>query len=52
MGQPVSHFFRGLKLANEKLPIGTFRCQTCGFLESYAREEFAEKWSRSIRVIT
>ena len=22
------------------IPIGTFRCDTCGFLESYARVEF------------
>ena len=22
------------------IPIGTFRCQSCGFLEFYAREEF------------
>ena len=25
------------------IPIATFRCQSCGFLESYAREEFAAK---------
>ena len=23
------------------IPIVTFRCQSCGFLESYAREEYA-----------
>ena len=27
--------------ASEQIPIGTFRCQSCGFLESYARQEFA-----------
>ena len=25
------------------LPISTFRCQTCGYLESYARDEFRPK---------
>lgn len=24
-------------------PVGTFRCESCGYLESYAREEFAAK---------
>ena len=28
---------------SESIPIGTFRCQSCGFLESYARAEFAAK---------
>jgi hypothetical protein len=27
--------------ADDMISIGTFRCQSCGFLESYAREEFA-----------
>ena len=42
--QLTSDFFTGIKPTNAKIPIGTFRCRTCGFLESYAREEFAEKW--------
>ena len=25
------------------VPVATFRCQSCGFLESYAREEFEPK---------
>lgn len=25
------------------IPVGTFRCSVCGFLESYARPEFAAK---------
>ena len=29
--------------SGEKIPIGTFRCASCGYLESYAREEFAAK---------
>jgi len=30
----------GAKLPKEHIPIGSFRCSSCGFLESYAREEF------------
>ena len=29
------------KPEGKPIPIGTFRCNSCGFLESYAREEFA-----------
>lgn len=29
--------------AGETIPIGTFRCDSCGFLELYARDEFAAK---------
>ncbi len=27
--------------ADKCLPVGAFRCSVCGFLESYARPEFA-----------
>ena len=27
----------------EYIPIGTYRCESCGFLESYARKEFEEE---------
>ena len=27
--------------AEKCIPVGTFRCSVCGFLESYARSEFA-----------
>jgi hypothetical protein len=41
-GAPVKSFWTGTKLPAEKLiPIGVFRCASCGFLESYARDEFA-----------
>ena len=30
----------GIK-TQERIPIGTFRCSVCGFLESYAAAEFA-----------
>jgi hypothetical protein len=29
--------------ADKCTPVGTFRCSQCGFLESYARPEFAAK---------
>lgn len=41
-GPPEKSFWSGTKLPDEALiPIGTFRCESCGFLESYARQEFA-----------
>jgi hypothetical protein len=41
-GAPQKSFWTGTRLPDEKLiPIGTFRCASCGFLESYARPEFA-----------
>jgi Domain of unknown function (DUF6487) len=40
-GPPQKSFWFGTKLPDEKLlSIGTFRCTSCGFLESYARQEF------------
>ena len=42
-GPPEKSFWFGTKLAHELIPIGTFRCTSCGFLESYARPEFAAK---------
>ena len=33
----------GLILAGTTIPVATFRCSSCGFLEFYAREEFAAK---------
>ena len=29
--------------AEKCIPVGTFRCSGCGFLESYAQPEFAAK---------
>src|SRR5438046_1565611 len=41
-GPPQKSFWVGTKIpVLDKLPIATFRCETCGFLESYARKEFA-----------
>ena len=42
-GHPKKAGLAGIKDAVSQIPIGTFRCQSCGFLESYAREEFAAK---------
>ena len=37
-GEPVSSFWSaGLKLrGKDKLPVTTYRCRRCGYLESYA----------------
>jgi hypothetical protein len=40
-GAPVKSFWMGTKVPGEHVPIGTFRCASCGYLEAYARPEFA-----------
>ena len=42
-GTPQKSFWTGTKAVPEEsiIQIGTFRCASCGFLESYARPEFA-----------
>ena len=41
-GTPLKSFWTGTKLpAIELIPIGTFRCSACGYLEAFARPEFA-----------
>ena len=36
-GQPEKNFWTGLALkGHQRLPIRTFRCTKCGYLESYA----------------
>jgi hypothetical protein len=42
-GAPRESFWLGTKVPDDHLPIGTYRCSSCGFLESYARTEFAAK---------
>ena len=38
-GEPVKSFWSGLKTkGREKHPVRTFRCERCGYLESYAIE--------------
>jgi hypothetical protein len=41
-GAPVRSLWLGTRVPEEKqVPIGVFRCASCGFLEAYARPEFA-----------
>jgi predicted nucleic-acid-binding Zn-ribbon protein len=41
-GAPRKSFWTGTKRSKEKqIPIGTYRCSSCGYLEAYARPEFA-----------
>jgi hypothetical protein len=43
-GAPEKSVWHGTNVPAEKcVPVGTFRCSTCGFLESYALPEFAAK---------
>lgn len=43
-GAPIKSFWYGTSVPADKyIPVGTFRCSTCGFLESYAHPEFAAK---------
>lgn len=51
-GTPVSATYFGFKVSeihisppkrDQMIPIRTYRCSSCGYLESYARDEFAPK---------
>ena len=43
-GAPLKSIWVGTKLPDEKrIPIGTYRCSSCGYLECYARDEFAAR---------
>ncbi len=35
-GKPELKRWRGFKKKKERYPIATFRCEVCGYLESYA----------------
>ena len=40
-GAPEKAFWSGTNAPDDKqIPIGTFRCSTCGYLESFASAEF------------
>ena len=43
--EKVGWLFRQVRKAppDKCVPVGVFRCAACGFLESYARPEFAAK---------
>jgi hypothetical protein len=45
-GAPIKSIFFKTKVPAGALPVGTFRCATCGYLESYAGLEFASKPNR------
>ena len=45
-GAPFKSLLFKTKVPWHSLPIGTFRCTSCGYLESYASEEFASKSQR------
>lgn len=36
-GKPERGFWTGLKLRTQPKPTETFRCTSCGYLESYAK---------------
>jgi len=38
-GPPKKSFWSGVRIP-QRIPIGTFRCSSCGYIESYARNEF------------
>jgi hypothetical protein len=43
-GPPKKEWLIGVRVSPVgRLPIATFRCEACGYLESYARKEFAAK---------
>jgi hypothetical protein len=45
-GAPVQSFWTGIKAPKaELIPVATYRCPSCGLLESYARPEFDPKAS-------
>lgn len=39
-GVPRKSWWRGINSEATRIPIGTFRCSACGYLELYARDEF------------
>jgi hypothetical protein len=39
-GPPQKSFWLGTNPPDNLIPIGAFRCKSCGYLESYARNEF------------
>jgi hypothetical protein len=42
-GPPQKSFWLGTSPPDNLIPIGAFRCASCGYLESYARPEFAAR---------
>jgi predicted nucleic-acid-binding Zn-ribbon protein len=42
-GVPRKSWWRGIYSEVTDIPIGSFRCTTCGYLELYARDEFGPR---------
>jgi hypothetical protein len=42
-GAPKKNWLGAVKLPGILIPIATFRCEACGYLESYALKEFEAK---------
>jgi hypothetical protein len=42
-GLPQKSWLTGIKASKNPLPITTFRCSSCGYLESYASPPTPEK---------
>ena len=42
-GVPEKSFWTGTKAPDETIPIGVFRCASCGYLEQYARTDFSPR---------
>jgi hypothetical protein len=42
-GAPRTSFWTGVKVPDEALPVGAFRCSQCGLLEFYAAEVFERR---------
>ena len=40
-GAPLKSIWLGTQRPAGVIPIGTYRCSSCGYLESFARPEFA-----------
>jgi hypothetical protein len=39
-GEPKTSYWSGLKISGrQQLPVTTYRCQSCGYLEAYAVSE-------------
>jgi hypothetical protein len=41
-GEPRNSFWLGLRVKGDRMPVVTYRCKKCGYLESYARPEDEE----------
>jgi hypothetical protein len=42
-GAPKRSLWHGIKTLERGIPIATFRCTVCGYLESYARDTYAAR---------